>query len=396
MADGTTLFPIWAITMTSSRITYFKVLLAASFLTLFLVQTSQAQSTLNVNRKFAKKVTVNVTDEGIEEFLNQVSREHKVSIELDKTTLTEEGFSPDDTFSLSLKEVSLFTVVSLASHSVGLTCYPKGNGLIVTTAPAMMRDFFEKRYNYPFLRVVNFDPDSIPDTLQHTTTGLWEEIMIVSPESGLRVGRHAQSGPFSIHVLQSWEVHKQIGQVFIELESIVRGKGQYIGTPPEQAIMKALQKRTEQAADETPLDDYLNNLADETSVNFWIDQEALSDEGIDSNVAITLTSGERTIFEHLTEALNAHSLVPYTEGEVVKITTALAEKELMLTKVYDVRKQVRQLGSVDAVRDVIQKTAGTGKWMDINQEGGDMSAIGPLLVIMQPRSGHHKIADILK
>lgn len=348
-----------------------------------------AQSAPQLNRKFAKRVTVEIKDEPIGKFLNDLAREHKVTIKIDSYKIAADGFSIDDTISLSLKNVSLLTVIKLASESLELTCLPEGSGLFVTTHPVAQDLLYERQYNVPWIRTLRVDASALTEAIYTTTSGPWLEI----DQEG---GEFTAVGPAAFRARQNWQNHQEMENLIFQFESIIRGKGEYRGSPAELEIMKLLQKNIEQSEGASTLSEYLNNLLAENGINFWIDNSELSNEGIASNVMIEFTPGKKSIFEHLSEALSPHGIVPYIDGEVVKITTTPAAKEELTIRVYDVRKQVRQVGTATAVQDVIEKTAGTGLWQNVDQDGGGIQEVGPLLAISQNRAGHRKLIELLK
>ena len=348
-----------------------------------------AQSTPQLNRKFAKKVTVEIKDEPIGKFLNQLAEENKVTIEIDTEALADDGYSVDETISLSLKNVSLFTVVKLAGESLEFTCLPKGNGLFITTHLAAQDALYERQYNLPWIQMLRVDSRSVAAALEQTTPGPW---MTIDGEGG----EFTAIGPAAYKISQDWENHQVIESILLQIESIVRGRGVTVGSPAERAFMKSLQKSVDQVEGESTITEYLDKLLASNEINFWLDRSELSNEGIASDVMLNFSAGKRPVFAHLMEALKPHGMVPYVEGEVVKITTSLAAEASTVTRVYDVRKQVRQVGSTVAVIDVLQKTAGTGPWFGVEMEGGEVGEVGPLIIIEHNRQAHQVIQEALK
>ena len=65
-------------------------------------------------------------------------------------------------------------------------------------------------------------------------------------------------------------------------------------------------------------------------------------------------------------------------------------------KVYDIRKQVQQLGSADAVGGQLEQAQIEAEWISIDGTGGAWGSVGPLLVIRQTRQVHAAIQNLLK
>lgn len=357
--------------------------------TLSFSQDLPAQAIPQVNRKFAKKVSVEIQDEPIGKFLNDLAQQHKVKIEIDKASLAEEGLSEKDQISLKLKDVSLFSVVDLASESSGLAVLPKGPGLVVTTQIAADEALYVKQYNLPWIRLMRIVPHDVVEAIEITTPGPW---MTIDAEGGefLAISFDA------LRVSQNWENHQIMENVFSQISDIVSGKGVTHESPSELAILKTLQKSVEPAESEPTINELLDQLLTQNGINYWIDHAELSNKGISLDSKVTLTGRKKMIIEHLRVALKPHDIVPFVENEVVKLTTTEAAAVETTTRVYDVRKQVRQTGSTSEVINVLQMMERTAPWVVIEQIGGEASSIGPLLLIEHHREAHQVIREALK
>lgn len=352
------------------------------------ITTIQAQ-TPQLSKKFAKKVTVEVSDVPIGSFLEGLAEEHKVSIQIDKEALAEDGLSVDDQISLSLKNVTLLTVVKLASESVGFAYLPSSNGIAITTIPKAAEILYVKQYSVPWILKLRDDITSVEEAIYTTTSGPWE---VIDQEGG----EFAAMSPSTFRVRQNWQNHQEIENLLFQFDSIIRGRGMFQGTPAELNMLKSLQKPTEVESTTSTLDESLKLILGQNEINYWIDRLELANEGLDLKEEVTLSGGKKSIAEHLQEAVTSHGLAMFIDGEVVRVTSSFAAEESMVIRVYDVRAQVRQVRSASGVQDVIQRTVGTGKWQEIDQDGGGIHAVGPLLAITQHRDGHKKIVELLK
>ncbi len=356
---------------------------------LLLPQSASAQSTANLNRKFATKVTVEVESEPISDFFKRMSKEHKVVIDVDKEAPTKKGFSLDDPISLSLKEVSLFTALKLAAESLDFVCIPQGKKVHVTTYTAMREKLYEQQYSFPWLRPLNIDPRNLAEKIEYTTAGPWFQL-------------DAEGGDFStfaqtaFKVTQNWENHQQISQILAGLQSIISGRGQLKRNPNEVRIEKALQTLVEIEAGEQPLETVLSQLLTENEINSWVDTSELRKERIKLSDSVKIMGGKKRIVEHLAELLSPLKLAAFIDGEVVKISTQYVFEESMVVRVYDVRKQIVKVGTAEAVADILIKNEDTGIWFPVDQVGGNYGDVGPLLVILHTNRAHKIISGMLK
>lgn len=104
----------------------------------------------------------------------------------------------------------------------------------------------------------------------------------------------------------------------------------------EENISAQLDKQTEIAFTDTPLTDVVTFLSDYHNIPIIIDNEALQEEGIAPDTAVTRTLTGVKLRSALKIILQPLQLSYVIEDEVMKITTAAKEKERLQTRVYPV------------------------------------------------------------
>ena len=104
----------------------------------------------------------------------------------------------------------------------------------------------------------------------------------------------------------------------------------------EENIAAQLDKQTEIAFTDTPLTDVVTFLSDYHNIPIIIDNEALQEEGIAPDTAVTRTLTGVKLRSALKIILQPLQLSYVIEDEVMKITTAAKEKERLQTRVYPV------------------------------------------------------------
>lgn len=107
-------------------------------------------------------------------------------------------------------------------------------------------------------------------------------------------------------------------------------------SPLEERIEQALNERTEVSFIDTPLTDALEFLSDYHSIEIWINQAALQEEGVDPSKPVNLELSGITLRSCLRLLLEPELLTYVIEDEVMKITTQVKADESLSVRVYPV------------------------------------------------------------
>ena len=104
----------------------------------------------------------------------------------------------------------------------------------------------------------------------------------------------------------------------------------------EEKIRQSLDKQTDVDFNETPLKDALQFLKDLHNINIFLDETAISDEGIQTDTPITLQLSGISFRSVLKLMLEPLQLTYVIDDEVMKITTTVKAGEKLYTRVYPV------------------------------------------------------------
>ena len=361
-------------------------LLLSLFYLLLVASTSFAQLPEGLNRKFLRKVSVTASEEPIVEFLQRISKEYSVEIDINSEALEEAA--EDEAVTLSLSNISLWTVIKVACDTVGISCLPGKTNVHVTTFSVMNETLFERTYSFPRLAPLNVAPASFAQAIEQTTIGPWQEI----DGAG---GQFTALAPNAFKVSQNWLAHQDIAFIIKQLESIVTGKRSATNATAAR-VAKLLKSSVELEAKDYSLDEFLTAVLGPQKINYWIDRIEIGFEQKIDEIKITVTTPRQSLSQHLQTGLEAAGLKVIQEDEVLKISSKEFYDTDTMIRAYDVRKQVAQVGSADAVINVLTQQQTTGPWVDTDGEGGMAASVGPILIIQHSRAGHQAIAEILK
>lgn len=106
--------------------------------------------------------------------------------------------------------------------------------------------------------------------------------------------------------------------------------------PTEAEIRKALETPSVVNFIDTPLVDCINYLAKQAKTNLWIDEQALTEEGVKLSEPINLKGKPLAVARILDRVLEPLGLTWVIEDHVVKITTIIDAEEKVITVTYHV------------------------------------------------------------
>lgn len=111
----------------------------------------------------------------------------------------------------------------------------------------------------------------------------------------------------------------------------------------EERLLKSLQKQITVDWKGISLRDALNQIGKEIDGELWINQQALEDEGVHDKDAVNLTLGKASLWQTLHFLLGPQGLAWLPRRGILEITTQAQSDEIMVTRIYDVRRIVEAL-----------------------------------------------------
>lgn len=104
----------------------------------------------------------------------------------------------------------------------------------------------------------------------------------------------------------------------------------------EQKLLQSLHKKIKSEWNEVPLTTVLNSIAKEAGIVAWIDEHALTDEGLDRDIKVTLNLTDATVWQTLYFLLTPIGLTWTAPDGVLEVTTKSRADGVMFTRSYDV------------------------------------------------------------
>ncbi|MBO5438974.1 MAG: VWA domain-containing protein, partial [Thermoguttaceae bacterium] len=107
-------------------------------------------------------------------------------------------------------------------------------------------------------------------------------------------------------------------------------------SPVEKQLMEAVKESTQISEVETPLPEVIEKLKEQHNIEIQLDVAALEEEGLDSELPITLDVHGISLGAALRLMLSSNGMMFVVEDEVLKITTQSRAEESQSTRVYPV------------------------------------------------------------
>lgn len=204
-------------------------------------------------------------------------------------------------------------------------------------------------------------------------------------------------------VRQTFQAHEQITRLLRAVEAALArepGSPSLLVMSPEDAprwltAQKALRRELKLRLSDTPLEDVVKMLREQTEVDVFIDHAAFDESKISETIALNLLDGQYPAHKAMQLALEPHQLAAVLDDGAIRITTAAQATRFQQAVVYDVADLLRSEDDISTLISTLQENT-SGPWRDIAGEGGTLTQfpVG-LFVIRQSDSVHSQIALLL-
>ena len=165
-------------------------------------------------------------------------------------------------------------------------------------------------------------------------------------------------------------------------------------TPVEQRMLAALQEKTRFEFNDTPLSDVLAFISELHGLQVLVDEQALEDENISVDQAMTMEVKDIRLRSALDLLLRPLHLEAVIRDEVMLITSQSEAEELLETHVYRV-DGIQSADDLAALINVIVSAVAPDSWDDVGGPGS-ISAYGGGLVVSQSQRVHEELNELLQ
>lgn len=317
---------------------------------------------------------------------------HGIPIRLDDRALSDAGIKITTPITAELSDVTLYSALQLVLRSAELTPIVHNDVLLITTEGAAQEIQMTRVYDLSKLSALaSFQQSQLTETIVSMTSGPWEDI-------------HGQGGtinslPGCIVVRQSQRVHYEIEEVLRKLARQTVGS-RHILTMPTNAeranaeVSRTLQKRVSVRLLRAPLNYALETLQRDYGMRYWLDVEALKDEGVSVTSRVTVNRSNTKLETILNQMLKPLKLQWVVRDEVVIVTTEFAADDIFEVQVYPVQ-QLTAFGRQRFLGELLERLQPLSTWEELDGDGGRMSIVGGNLFVRQRQHVFPSVAKAL-
>ena len=227
-----------------------------------------------------------------------------------------------------------------------------------------------------------------------TSRSKWEHVDGEGGTIGVGRGR--------LIVRQDYQTHFQVRQLLQAVEEfVVRGsktKSMLVARPgypheEDAAIFKRLAEPQDINVAEAPLDEALRQLAEAGRYRLWLDKEALTSDGINTDQTVTLKLSGTTLNTVLHRLLEPLTLTFIVEEGALVVTTQVKADEMVSTHICFTGDIPEAHTASDLLTAI--EVATSAKWELSDGEGGvQWKGVPEWLVIRQTQACHREIAEL--
>jgi hypothetical protein len=351
---------------------------------------------------------------------------YKIPIIIDKRALDDVGLGSDTPVTMSLRGISLRSLLELMLRELQLTYVVREQVLKITTVEEAEHESVMRLYSVADLALEPQQPLVVdaPPSRYRTLLGLIASI--VAPDTWDEVGGSGSAAAFDpwgvVVVSQTRENHEALESLLVTVCKVQRStasprtlEADYAPVPVVPTAQSAARAKIEQSLDgianldfsEAPLQEVARYLTDAHGIPILLDRRALDDVGLGGDTPVTISLQGVSLRHALRIVLRELDLTYVVKREVLMITTPEEGERDTPTLIYPVQDFLASppqagattgggSGLADLVK-LIESAVDPNSW-DAVGGSGVLEAVEPwgLLVISQTEEVHEEITALLQ
>jgi hypothetical protein len=369
---------------------------------------------------------VDFNETPLRDVTNYLRETYQIPIIIDKRALDDVGMGSDSPVTLSIRGISLRSVLNLMVKELKLTYVVHDQVLKITTPEGAENELAARVYPVADLAVACRQSFVVDEQESNYAMILRVITGHVAPDSWDDVGGRASAWSFDpwgiLVVSQKREDHEALESL---LAAVRKGRRSAEGAtetsvdtqpiPVTSDVKLAAHAKIEQVLStvvnvdfaETSLNEVAKYLGDAHGIPIWIDRRALDDVGMGGDTPVTFSLQSVSLRSALRLMLRELDLVYQVDDEVLKITTAKESENALTMRVYPVGDflesppnaagRLERSQGLDRLLDLIESTVAPNTWEHVGGSGV-LSPVEPwgLLVISQTEEVHEQVNRLLQ
>jgi hypothetical protein len=360
-----------------------------------------------IEKALGAATEVQYLDTPLTDVVDDLQLRHQVAIEIDMAALNADGKTPETTFTLTLRDVSLAAALNHLLAPQGLCWLVDDERLLITTkAAAAAPENFTTRV-YPVGELLPADaagePDDLVELVRHVLTMGWTDWA----DSGANTFARYHARTRSLVVTAPYPAQRQIAGLLAALQRIRTYEAQSDATVGlaffnDAARNRALREPTETEFVDTPLSDVVTYLQLRHHVPVLLDLEALAADGKGPETPCTFASTKASLASTLNRLTDQLGLAWTVRDEVLMLTTPVAATapEHLLVQFYSMKDLIDADGDDESNLSALIETLETTRPSHWQSHGGyawsQSFAPTQTLIVGHTSAGHRAVADLLR
>ncbi len=190
--------------------------------------------------------------------------------------------------------------------------------------------------------------------------------------------------------------HRNVAPALAQAQSRGGGGGQDAKPAilvDEELFPAFLTNRTDVDFVDLPLTEACKKLEELHGVPIFVNGQRLADEDIPLDTEVSLQLHGLSFEEVLNHLTRPSRLAWYIDAGIVQITTLSDEEERFVTRKWGLRPLIKRGHTIDSLLQAFQHAG--GKWIEVDGEGGTISAVGETIVVRQTFKIQRRIAQLV-
>ena len=337
----------------------------------------------------AKASTVNFEGSSIREVAEWLRGNCSLPVLINERSFVDAGLSLNETITDHLDDQPLYLLLNRLNNE-NLDWYIEDEILHIVAIDASgdeNRRMATRSTNVGDLIDAGYLWDEITDTILRT----------VAPASWDDVGGEGTVEIFGdvLFVRNSDERHMQVQGLLAALRK--HGRQTFISDPADHiAIRDRLSTNISVAFDDTPLEEAIASVADQSKIDVRLDLASLRESRIRGREPVRLHLQDRSVKAVTRVLMDELKLSWMLVDGVMWITTQDVADSVFKTAIYDVRDLCRNNDEANSLEDAIASQAHPDSWDDVGGEGSIEFPLPGTMVIRTQEPIHDTILDLLE
>ncbi|MBM82935.1 MAG: hypothetical protein CMJ78_20425 [Planctomycetaceae bacterium] len=399
------------------------------------------EAEVKILKSLQKRITIKFDNQPLSKVISRLATEAGISMVVSRIDLEDDGIDTESPITAQFTDIPIERALNRVISRFGMTWLIDNQVLVVTTEIANEKQLFARSYDVETLLAIarkehkkSKASTSTPEAPgggffqigdqagMGTGAGLAggnipaptpEEFLIQTVinhiERSVWIETEGTGGSMNLtdNVLVVWQTHQSQRLVASLIEQLTKAcergaekapvlvKEQFYPHNEDTAIIQKLTSvRSDFSYDKRPLAEVVADIRTRLKSEVILDQIALEEEGIQTDVPVTFNAKQVTLSSVLRHALKPLGMTYRIDSGALVLTTEVVEEERLETSIYPIQ-YYPQLSGSDLVDTILINT--TRLWVDLTGTGGTITNFfGRALIVTNTQELHREVKHVIE